>query len=162
MWLVYTANEYIAYDLNDLGIYPRNFLGLIGIVTAPLLHGSLAHILSNTFPMLFLGITLTFFYESIAKPVFYRSWFLTGVLVWLFGKKTIHIGASGIIYALASFLFFYGLFTKNLKSLLISLAIAVAYGGLVYGILPMEGVSYESHLFGALIGAWNAYEFSRK
>lgn len=162
MWLAFTAERYIDYDLGLLGIYPRTLFGLVGIPFGPLVHGNLMHLASNTFPILFLGTTLYFFYSRIAGRVFMQCYFGTGLLVWIFGRTSYHIGASGIIYSLAGFLIFFGLFRKDLKSLIISLVILSLYWTMIYGIFPGQyGVSWESHFFGALVGAITAFAYSR-
>jgi membrane associated rhomboid family serine protease len=160
MWLIFVLEMNFGIDLSVFGILPREFYGLPGIIFAPLLHGSIVHLISNTFPLLFLGITLYYFYGVIAKKVFLLCYLLTGVLVWLFARPSFHIGASGVIYGIASFLFFSGIVRTEFRSLLISLVVLLAYGGLVYGILPsVPGVSWESHLFGALVGGGAAFAF---
>jgi membrane associated rhomboid family serine protease len=161
MWLVYTVQYRFLMDLSWLGIYPRTWQGLLGVFAAPLIHGNVVHLISNTIPLMFLGWTLFFFYERIGSRVFVICYFGTNVLVWLFGRSFIHIGASGLLYALAAFLAFFGIFRRDLKSIVISLAIIFFYGGLIYGVLPMqEGVSWESHLFGAVVGAICAWQYA--
>ena len=96
------------------------------------------------------------------KKVFVICYFLTNVLVWLFARPSLHIGASGIVYGIAFFLIFYGFFKKDFKSLLISLIIIFFYGGLVYGLFPNQpGISWESHLIGAIVGGYTAMNFAQ-
>ena len=163
MWLIFFIELNFGINLAIFGILPREAIGLLGILFAPLLHGSLLHLVSNTLPLLFLGITLYYFYGKIARNVFLMSYFLTGTLVWLFGRTSFHIGASGLIYGIASFLFFSGIVRAEFKSLVISLAVVLTYGGLVWGVLPtLPGVSWESHLFGALVGGAAAYIYRNR
>ncbi|MEQ8906829.1 rhomboid family intramembrane serine protease [Ekhidna sp.] len=153
MWLVFTVEFYLKVDLGYLGIYPREVSGLIGIVMAPLLHGNFNHLASNTIPLLVLGGTLFFFFPRIAQRVFLQAYFFTNLLVWIFGRPFFHIGASGLIYALASFLVFFGLFNRNFKSVIISASVIFLYGGMAYGLLSFDDrVSWESHLMGAVVG----------
>lgn len=153
MWAVFFLEVSWYIDMSYLGVLPRTIPGLIGIICSPVLHGNLWHLSSNTFPLLFLGTALYFFYDRIADQVFFNCYFLTGILVWIFGRPTIHIGASGVIYGLAFFLIFFGFFKKDLGSLFISIVVLLMYGGLFYGLLPMQpGVSWESHLLGGLVG----------
>jgi membrane associated rhomboid family serine protease len=165
MWLCFVAEVVYQVPLAQWGILPREPIGLVGVLMAPLLHGNLSHLVSNTFPVLFLGALLFFFYPRIARQVFYSGYFLTGILVWIIGRPSVHIGASGLIYAMASFLVFFGFFYRNLISLLISLVVIALYGTLWYGIFPTETyISYESHLAGAIIGlilAWNMRNIPR-
>ena len=164
MWLAFSIEFFYQIDLGFLGIKPRNVWGLIGIVTAPMIHGTYMHLLSNTFPLLFLGTVLFFFYERIGALVFFRGYFITNILVWIFSPRpSYHIGASGLIYSLASFLIFFGFLRQDFLSLLISIAVIIAYGGIFYGVLPIDPlVSWESHLAGALVGAVTAFNLADK
>ncbi len=161
MWAIYFLEITFHKNLSMFGILPRTLIGLPGILAAPLLHGSVSHLVSNTMPLLILGTMLYMFYDRIANRVFLQCYFLTGILVWLFARPSFHIGASGLIYGLAFFLIFFGLFRKDFKSLLISLVIMVFYGYLFYGILPTQPqVSFESHLMGGIVGFFNAIRTS--
>lgn len=163
MWLFFTAD--FVYDISFLtyGIIPRTLVGLVGIASAPVLHGNLQHLLSNTFPLLFLGATLFYFYPHIAKKVFLSSYVLVNILVWIFGRYMIHIGASGLIYGIAAFLIFLGLFRRDMKSLIISLIIALVYGYMIYGLIPQgPKMSWEMHVAGALVGMSNAIYFRKR
>lgn len=163
MWIVFILNVLTPFfDFNILGIRPRNPGGLVGIVASPFLHGSLVHIISNTVPLFVLMLILFIFYEKIAIQVLCIIYFGTGLLVWIAATNAIHIGASGVVYGLAGFLFVIGFFRKDFKSIVISVVVILLYGGLVWGILPVRGyISWESHLFGALTGVFAAY-ISRK
>lgn len=162
IWLVFTIEFYLSIDFGFLGIRPRTASGLIGILTAPLIHGNLYHLLSNTFPLLFLGATMFFFYKRIAPTVFFRSYFWTNLMVWIFARDALHIGSSGIVYGLASFLVFFGIFRRDFVSLFISIVVFMIYGGVFYGILPTDTrVSWEAHLAGVLVGLFSAIQFSK-
>ena len=170
MMLVYfvqfTLSKSMDINLNFLGIYPRKLEGLIGIFTAPLVHSTQnpGHIMSNIIPFLILAGTLYFFYDTIAHYVFGFCYFATNILVWLFAwNDGYHIGASGLVYGIASFLIFYGFFKRDVKSLIISVIILILYSGLVYGLLPFDPhVSVESHLFGAIVGLLLAMYFGKR
>jgi len=162
MWLVFTIEFQFHIKLGFLGIYPRTFSGLAGILATPLLHSDALHLASNTVPLILLGSALYIFYNQIASSVFIQCYFIPSVLVWIFGRSSYHIGASGLIYGLAFFLMTFGLFRTNFRSLLISLTIISLYGGLFYGILPDKpGLSWESHLMGAIVGVATASAYSR-
>lgn len=162
MWLFFSIQLYTGVDLGFLGIRPRTAMGLIGIFTAPLIHGTVEHLASNTFPLLFLGTALYVFYDRIATSVFLQCYFFTNIMVWIFARPFYHIGASGLIYALASFLIFFGLFRRDFRALAISLIVILCYGGLIYGIFPANPqVSYESHLLGGIVGMASAYSMSK-
>ena len=162
MWLVYTVEMYSSFDFGFLGIYPRKLSGLVGVAFAPMIHGDVMHLASNTFPVIFLGSTLYLFYDRIASYVFFQCYVFTGILVWIFGRSSYHIGASGLVYGLAFFLISFGIFRKDFKSILISLIVIAFYGGLIYGILPVSSsVSWESHLMGAIVGVATASVYSK-
>jgi len=164
MWLSFSVEFFFGYDFGFLGIKPRSLEGLPGILFAPIIHGNLSHLISNTLPLLFLGTTLFFFYERIGRTVFLRSYFITNILVWLFSPRlSYHIGASGLIYGLSAFLIVFGLLRKNFISLVISVVIILFYGGRFYGVLPLDPhISWESHLAGALVGTVTAFNLAQK
>ncbi|HEX8547538.1 MAG TPA: rhomboid family intramembrane serine protease [Cytophagaceae bacterium] len=160
LWIVFLFEYFSGFTFAILGIFPRDREGLVGIALAPLIHGSYIHLLSNSIPLIILGTVLYMFYNQIAGRVFFLGYFLTGVFVWCFARPSYHIGASGLVYTIAFFLFFIGLFRRDIPSLMISIITSFFYGGIIYGILPSEpNVSFESHLFGALIGACAAFAF---
>lgn len=163
LWGIKIIQYLYGLNLVVFGILPRNFYGLIGIATAPLIHGSFQHLFSNSLPLLILGIMTFYFYRKIAFEIFFWVYILTGVWVWTSASDNgFHIGASGIIYGFASFLVFSGVFRKERKSLLLSLIVILVYGGLIWGILPTSNdYSWESHFFGALSGGFAAF-FYRK
>lgn len=164
MWLTFSIEFFLGFDFGFLGIKPRTLEGLPGILFAPIIHGDLSHLISNTLPLLFLGTTLFFFYERIGRIVFLRCYFITNILVWIFSPRvSYHIGASGLIYGLSAFLIMFGLLRKDFVSLLISILILLLYGGIFYGVLPTDPhVSWESHLAGALVGTVTAFNLAKK
>jgi membrane associated rhomboid family serine protease len=164
MWAVFYMEFFYGWPLSRFGIVPWTAIGLIGIFTAPLIHGGLNHLVSNTVPLLFLGTVLVFFYDKISRIVFFRAYFWTNILVWLFGRQnSSHIGASGVVYGLAFFLIFFGIFRRDFTSILISVVVIMLYGGVIYGVLPTDPrVSWESHFAGALVGIYTAIGLSSK
>lgn len=160
MWAVFWLDYRFMLDLYRFGILPRHIEGLVGIGASPLLHGSLLHITNNTLPLLALGAGLFFFYPRIAVVVIAVSWFGSGLVVWVIGRESYHIGASGLIYALAGFIFLSGLLRKQTNLLALSLLVVFLYGGLVWGVFPIkENVSWEAHLAGASSGFALAIHF---
>lgn len=150
-------------NLSWYGLYPRTIHGLLGIVTAPLLHADFPHLISNTIPLLILGSVICFFYRSIAFQVFFWVYLMTGVWVWAAGRDSYHIGASGIIYGFVTFLFFSGIFRKDTRLLALSLFVTFLYGSTIWGMLPLQnGISWESHMLGALAGLITAYNFRKE
>ena len=161
MWVVFFSDFMFRTELYRFGLIPRDFQGLLEILTAPLLHdpNSPLHIVGNTVPLLFLGVLLFFFYNKIALNVFVRCWIVTNVLVWLFARTSIHIGASGLVYGLAAFLIVYGFLRRDILSIAISLVVISLYGYLIYGIFPTNlGTSFESHLAGVVVGVVSAFQ----
>lgn len=163
MWAAFYAEFMFGFPLSSFGIVPRTLQGLLGIFVAPLIHGSLLHLVSNSIPLIFLGAVLFFFYGQIGGLVFFRAYFWTNVLVWLFARPANHIGASGVVYALAFFLIFFGIFRRDFLSIFISIVVILLYGSVFYGVLPSDPrVSWESHFSGALVGISSAITFSRR
>lgn len=163
MWLCFYLELFYGFSISEYGITPWTIKGLVGIFVGPLSHGDFFHLLSNTIPLLFLGSVLYFFYRKIAPTIFFRAYFWTNIIVWLFARPANHIGASGVVYALAFFLIFFGLFRRDTLSILISVVTLLLYGGVFYGILPSDPrISWESHLAGALVGITSAVTFSMK
>lgn len=158
MWSVFWLDTYFRWDAVRFGLLPRTVHGAIGIAAAPLLHGSLEHLVSNSIPMLFLGWCLFFFYPRSAWWALAGTWLFTGALVWASARPDIHIGASGVVYALAAFIFLSGVLRRLRPLLALSLLMVFLYGGMVWGVLPIEErVSWESHLWGGITGfalAW--------
>jgi len=159
MWLVFTLDFFYGLNLWRFGLVPRTLTGLVGIFTVPMLHGDVIHLLSNTVPLLFLGGTLFFFYNRIGTTVFFRCYFIPSILVWIVGdSRTIHIGASGLIYGLSAFLISFGVFRRDMMSILISIVVILLYGGIFYGVLPTDPrISWQMHLAGAIVGLITAF-----
>ena len=159
LWLILLGQYVNVIPDTCFGVRPREALGLRGIFLSPFLHGGFKHLLANTFPLLILGTTVLYFYRSIALRIWLYIYLASGIWVWALARaNTCHIGASGIIYGLAFFLFFSGIFRKDRLSLGIALIVSFLYGGLIWGVLPAEpGVSWEGHLFGAIAGIMTAY-----
>ncbi len=145
------------------GVLPRNTDGLMGVVFAPLLHGSWGHLLSNLPPLLALTFIVFYFYRRTAWPAFIMIYLLTGAAVWAFARTVVHVGASGVIYGLVAFVFWSGIFRRNIKSIILALIVLMYYGSMFVGIFPgEEGISWESHLLGALAGIFTAFWFKNK
>lgn len=157
MWLFYWADFLFIYDFHQLGVVPKRVSGLLGILFMPWIHAhsDVKHILNNSVPA-FLLLTLLFYsYKEIALKVFLLSWFLTGLLLWVFGANNgaHHIGMSGVIYSLAAFLFTSGVLRKYLPLQALSLFIVFLYGSMIWGIFPTkERISWEGHLSGMIVG----------
>lgn len=153
IWFVKIIEISLNLDLAYLGIYPLKSKGLIGILTAPLVHADFSHLIANSTPVFILSVGLFYFYNKIAFPVFFLTYFITNIWIWFGARYAYHIGASGLVYGLASFLFFSGIFRNHIRLMAISLLVVFLYGGMIWGILPIQPkISWESHLMGAVAG----------
>lgn len=162
MWLFFLFQFTVSFNIAQLGIYPLSAKGLIGIFTSPFIHKNLDHILSNTLPVLILGTTFFYFYRKIAYQALGLIFIITNVWVWILARPSYHIGMSGIIYGLASFLFFSGIIRKNRSLMAISLLVAFLYGSLIWGLMPGKpGISWESHLLGFIAGITVAWHYRK-
>jgi len=161
IWIVKLIEFSFDISFVPFGIYPRKLDNIYGIFFSPLIHSDFNHLLANSLPFFFLSSAIMFFYKKIAIRVIIYNWLLTGFTVWLGGRYAYHIGASGLIYAFASFLFFSGILSKDKNLIAISLLVVFVYGSLIWGILPKSGnVSWESHLFGFITGFILTYYFA--
>jgi len=152
-WISKLFEVVFEIDFGFLGVFPREVKGLPGILLSPFIHGDFNHLISNSLPFFILFTGLLYFYRKISIKVFLLIYILTGMCVWLGGRPVYHIGASGVVYGLASFIFFSGIYRKNRALLAISLLTIFLYGGMFWGLFPVkEGVSWESHLFGFITG----------
>lgn len=153
IWLVQLAQGFLQESWAHYSLYPRHLFGLLGIITSPLLHSGWEHLLGNTLPLIVLGLLLYTSYKEIAGKIFWLSFFLNGILLWCFAREAFHLGASGVVYALASFLLFSGLIRRHPQLAMISFLVIFLYGSMVWGVFPFDPhVSWEAHLYGALTG----------
>ena len=165
MGIVYAYDSYFNLDLYKFGIYPRKFTGLIGVLTGPFIHSTVdySHVFNNAAPAFVLTWLLFYNFRNIATRVFILTYIFTGLLVWLFGRESYHIGMSGVIYGLTSFLMISGFLTKNIRIAGISLLVIFLYGSLIWGIFPQTtNVSWEGHFFGFFIGILLAGLYRKK
>lgn len=148
-----------------LGVFPKNIEGLPGVILSPFIHGSEKHLFNNILPLFFLLSAMIHFYDKLSYLIYIIIHITTGLLLWFIGREVYHIGASGVVYGLASFMFFSGLFRRNTQLLAFSLLITFLYGSMVWGIFPetvKKGVSWEGHLSGAIVGFIVAIIFIKK
>jgi len=158
LFILEIAERLLNLPVTLLGNRPRQLDGLNGIFTMPLAHGDFQHLINNSGSLIVLSTFLFYFYKRVATKTLLWIWLLTGIGVWLFARGNNHIGASGIVYGLAFFLFASGLMRKDTKSMVIALVVSFFYGSMVWGVLPgLQGISWEGHLFGALSGIYAAY-----
>lgn len=156
LWLVKLTEVVFHLDFGVYGIFPLKLSGLIGILTSPLIHGDFAHLSANSVPMWVLTATLLYFYRPIALKIFVLTYLITGFWVWVWAREAYHIGASGLVYGLATFVFFSGIFRKESRLMAISMFVIFIYGSLVWGVFPQlfpeKNISWESHLMGIISG----------
>ncbi len=161
MWAVECTEWLLHVSFSQYGTYPRDISRIAGVIFTPFLHGSWRHIGNNSTPFIVLSAILFLLYRPVAYRVFFMNYFITGLAVWALARGgTVHIGASGLVFGLFGFVFMSGLFRMDIKSMGISLAVGFFYGGMLMGVLPGQpGISWESHLFGAIAGGTLAWYF---
>src|SRR5437868_2971031 len=143
IWGVFLLQNTVDFNFSKLGVLPRDPNGLLGIITSVFIHGNLSHIASNTLPLLVLGSMLFYFYRKIAKSAFLWIWLVSGIWLWIGGRNnptypSYHIGASTLIYGLATFLFFSGVFRRNLRLMVVSALVVFLYGSIMWGVFPLK------------------------
>ncbi len=153
IWTVYFIEIKFGFNFNKYGIYPKSFQGLRGVILSPFIHGSARHLFNNSMPLVVMLGCLYYFYKPIANKVLVIGLLLTGFLTWSFGRPSYHIGASGVIYFLVSFIFFSGIFRKYYRLVALSLVVVFLYGSMIWYIFPVEEqISWEGHLSGFIVG----------
>jgi membrane associated rhomboid family serine protease len=163
IWVIHFIQVITPLDFSSFGILPREAFGLRGILLAPLVHDDLRHLISNSAPLFFLSVMIMYFYRRVAVRSMLMVYLLTGFAVWLFARKVFHIGASGVVYGLVSFVFWTGVFRRSLKSIVLALIVTILYSGYFLGILPnQEGISWESHLLGGIVGILTAWWYKEE
>jgi len=151
-------------SLDRLGIRPRRLEGLLGIPCAPFLHGGFKHLAGNTVPLLVLS--------SMALVAGSMSHYLraVGIIIlcgglgtWLFGQSnSLHVGASGVVFGLAGYVFTRGVVTRKPLTIALSIAVAIFYGGLAASLLRFTvGISWTGHAFGLVAGVLAATTSSK-
>jgi membrane associated rhomboid family serine protease len=153
LWVIQVLNWALDLGPEDFGVRPRQVAGLVGILLAPLVHGGFVHLIGNTLPLLVSGTTMLYLYPRSVPVVFPAVYLGPGIAVWLFASGSSHLGASGLVYGLVSYIFVAGLIRRDRRAIGASLLVAFMYGTLVWGVLPIEnGVSWETHLAAGIIG----------
>ncbi len=163
LWVVAYLEWKLNLDWVHYSLYPKTLEGSRGILFAPLLHAGFYHLISNTVPLLILGAFMLHFYRSISYAVFFIVYFGAEIGAWFFARPSYHLGASGIVYGLVTFLFLSGIIRRNIQLTAVSLLVTFLYGGLLWGVLPLPtGMSWETHLSGAITGVLCAVVFRKK
>lgn len=160
IWLVFLVDAMLGLQLTRFGLRPGSISGLVGVVTAPLLHGNLQHVFSNSLP-LFVALTATLYlYPKSSLRVIPVIWLGSGLLAWLFARPSLHVGASGLIYGLLAYVFLGGILRRDMRSVSVSLLVGFLYGSMIWGVLPIRlQMSWEMHSTGAVLGIVMAIVF---
>jgi membrane associated rhomboid family serine protease len=157
IWIIYWIEIQFSFNFNKYGVYPRTLKGFRGVFFTHFIHSNTGHIFNNSIPLFVLLSGLFYFYKEVAFKVLLLGGFLTGFLTWVIARESYHIGASGIVYLLFSFVFFSGIIRKHFRLVALSLIVIFLYGSMIWYVLPIkEGMSWEGHLSGFLIGLFFA------
>lgn len=162
IWMIKLFEWGLQLDFYQLGVFPQQAKGILGILTSPLVHDDFEHLFANTVPFFVLSWGIFYFYRPLSYKIFFLCYFTSTILLWFGGRESWHIGASGLVYSFASFLFFSGIIRRYYKLIAISLIVVFLYGGLFWGIFPiLKDISWEGHLFGAFSGLIYAIAFRK-
>ena len=158
IWFIYWIEIQYGFNFNKFGVYPRTLEGFRGVFLTHFIHSNTNHVFNNSIPLFVLLSSLFYFYKDVAYKVLIFGGLLTGFLTWLFARESFHIGASGIVYLLFSFVFFSGIIKKHYRLVALSLIIIFLYGSMIWYVLPIkEGTSWEGHLSGFVTGFFFAF-----
>jgi membrane associated rhomboid family serine protease len=153
LWVLKFLEWGLDLDLSGLGVYPRTAEGLVGILFAPLIHGSFQHLISNTLPLLLLGTMLYFGYPRSRLAALMLIWIGSGIGVWMMGRASFHFGASGVTHGLMFYLLLAGFLRRDRLSVVLAMLAFFLYGGMVWSVFPQDAsISYESHFWGGFMG----------
>jgi membrane associated rhomboid family serine protease len=153
LWLIQVLASVGDWDRAALAVRPHEAAGLVGVLTAPLIHGSVQHLLSNSLALGVIGTALVVGWPRASRWVVPLIWVGSGLAVWLFAREAAHLGASGLAYGMMFFVLVAGIARRDSRSVALVLIVLFLHGGMIWGILPLQaGVSFESHLAGAVWG----------
>jgi membrane associated rhomboid family serine protease len=161
IWSVFFIENSFNVNLTSHGILPRTFSGLQGIFFSTFLHGNLNHIANNSVPLFILTTALIYFYRDVSLKVLVFGVLISGLITWVIGRDSFHIGASSLIYVLVSFIFFKGMMTQYYRLMALSLTVVMIYGGMIWYVFPEidNQISWEGHLAGLITGFFFAIRF---
>lgn len=160
LWIIFTIDAMFGLRLGRFGLQPGSVTGLIGLVTAPLLHASAGHLFSNSVPLLISATAMLFLYPNSSLRVIPVIWLGSGLFAWFIGRPSFHFGASGLVYGMLAYVFVSGVIRRDMRSVAVALMVWFLYGTMVWGIFPIRPrMSWELHLGGALMGVIMAFIF---
>jgi membrane associated rhomboid family serine protease len=163
IWVIYWVEITFGFNFNKFGVFPRSLIGFRGVFLTHFIHSNTSHLFNNSIPLFVLLSCLFYFYKEVSFKVLLFGGFFTGLLTWIMARESYHIGASGIVYLLFSFIFFSGVIKKHYRLVALSLVVIFLYGGMIWYVLPIkEGMSWEGHLSGFLIGLIFAIMYRKK
>ena len=163
IWIIYWIEISFDLNFNKFGVFPRTFKGFRGVFFTHFIHSNTSHLFNNSIPLFVLLSSLFSFYKEVAYKVLLLGGFFAGFLTWIIARESYHIGASGIVYLLFSFIFFSGIIRKHFRLVALSLIIIFLYGSMIWYILPIkEGMSWEGHLSGFLVGLFFAIMYRKR
>ncbi|OSY88606.1 membrane protein [Tenacibaculum holothuriorum] len=162
IWLIYYLEIRFGWNFNKFGVFPRKLNGFKGVFFTHFIHSSTKHLFNNSVPLFVLTTSLFYFYREVAGKVLIYGALITGFFTWVIGRESYHIGASGVVYLLFSFVFFSGIIKKHFRLTALSLIIIFLYGSMIWYIFPVkEGMSWEGHLSGFLVGLFFAFLYRK-
>jgi len=160
LWLILFLDYFLGLELARFGLRPGNLRGLIGLLTAPLLHSGVEHMFSNTLPLIISMTAILYLYPRSSVRVIPIIWIGSGMLAWIIGRPSLHFGASGFVYGLLAFVFISGVLRFDMRSVAVSIMVWFLYGSMIWGLLPIRpNMSWELHLSGAILGVALAIVF---
>lgn len=163
IWFVYWVEIQFSLNFTKFGILPRNLDGFKGVFLSPFIHSDVSHLFNNSVPLAVLLSSLVYFYKDVLYKVLFLGGFLSGLLTWIIAREAYHIGASGIVYLLFSFVFFSGIIKKQFQLVAVSLIVIFLYGSMIWYILPIkDGISWEGHLSGFIVGLFFAFLYRKR
>ena len=163
IWLLYWIEITFSFNFNKYGVFPRTLMGFRGVFLTHFIHSNTTHLFNNSIPLFVLLSSVLYFYKEVAYKVLFFGGFFTGFITWIIARESYHIGASGIVYLLFSFVFFSGIIKKHYRLVALSLIVIFLYGSMIWFVLPIkEGISWEGHLSGLLVGMFFSILYRNK
>lgn len=157
LWIIKSAESLWSFSLSNWGVFPGDWSSLAGILFMPFIHGSWDHLASNTLPLVLLASLLNYGYPKTQWRVIAVVWMVSGLGVWLLGRESYHIGASGLTHGLFYFLFLAAILRRDKRSIALMMVAVFMFGSMVLSVLPWDPqISFEGHLFGAVGGVASA------